>query len=74
MEERTITDRSVWVFDLTTRKWVRWKFANLKSGDIFKITDGDERYTNWETGDSVWIAEGEPYQNEDGVLTIKTLY
>ena len=74
MEERTIVGRSVWVFDLAHRVWVRVKFSSLKSGDIFKIMDGEDRYTNWETGDSVWVAEGDPYINKDGVLAIKTIY
>jgi hypothetical protein len=67
-------DRTIRVFLRNSGNWSKCEFEDLKDGDIFKIYDGEERYSNPETGDNVWIAVGEPYRNEDGIWTIKTLY
>ena len=67
-------DRMIWIFRKDSRRWHESKFEDLKDGDIFRIDDGGERYFNPETGDNIWIAVGEPYTNDDGIWTVKTLY
>lgn len=68
------TNRIVEIFSCENKEWEKKDFIDLKSGDIFRISDGNERYVNSNTGDNIWIATGEPYENHDGVLTVETLY
>lgn len=69
MEERTIEK-----FEKETGCWESISFDKLVDGDIFRIFDGDKRYVNIGDGNNVWIAEGTPYINADGVLSIQTIY
>lgn len=67
-------ERTVWVFAEEVDKWIEISFKALKHGNIFRIDDGETRYSNPDTGDNIWIAVGKPYKNDDGIWTIKTLY
>ena len=72
MDEKTITERTVWVFDFQLGKWVKTQFSELEPGNIFKMIDGKDRYIDYNTGDSIWIADDYPAIDPDGTLSIKT--
>ena len=66
--------RIVEIFDEQTKLWREVEFSQLCEGDIFRIFDDDGRYINQVDGNNVCIAMGSPYINNDGILTVKTLY
>lgn len=41
--------------------WAPKDFTDLHKGDVFKIYDGETRYTDLKTGDNVWMASSEPF-------------
>ena len=57
--------RKIFVLDKSAVKngthWVEKDFNELHKGDLFKIYDGDTRYTDLNTGDNVWMASSEPF-------------
>lgn len=65
--------RVIEVFDRDINNWIVTPFENLKVADVFRIFDNGERLID-ENKNSVWIADSLPYHNEDGILTILTLY
>jgi len=60
--------RRIFVLDRSAVKdrthWTPKDFTDLHKGDVFKIYDGETRYTDLNTGDNVWMASSEPFQSE----------
>ncbi len=54
------------------KEWVETNIEDMKDGDIFKIFDNGELYTNPKNNQSEWIAKGEWFTNENGIKTINT--
>jgi len=67
-------DRIIERFNIITGNWDVINFADLVDKDIFRIFDLGIRYINKNDGNNVWISKGEPYINNDGILTIQTIY
>jgi len=66
--------RTIQRFNIETSSWEDVSFENLVDKDIFRIFDLNERYVNQNDGNNVWIAIGNPYLNDDGIYSIKTVY
>jgi len=59
--------------DIETKEYKPIDFNDLKKNDIFIFFHDGIRYADTNTGDNVWIADGTPYLNEDGIQEIQTV-
>lgn len=69
MEKATLAlqkERKIVVFNPVSKIWVLTDFEKMQDGDIFKIIQDGVRYTDPVTGDNIWVANGEPYQDTHG--------
>ncbi len=52
-------------------KWVEIQFKELKKGDRFRMLDPDTKdLFISDKNNTEFIASSEPYENEDGILTV----
>jgi len=57
-------------YNRIVKMWFKVDLKDLREGNIFRIYDNEKRYINRLNGSSVWIATGDPYQNDTGIWTI----
>ena len=65
--------RRIEVFDKRFKKWMDVPMETIGDGDIFRIFDGDRRHIDG-LGNNVWVATGDSYMNENGVIIVDTVY
>jgi hypothetical protein len=59
-------------------EWKEILFKDLKRGDLFRMFDGNVQHEFVGTdsafiGTKEWIVDSEPYENDDGVLTVNCI-
>lgn len=54
--------------------WEQRTFSDIKDGDIFRLYEHGETQLVSYNGVSEFEAVGEPFKNDNGILTIKTTW
>lgn len=56
---------------LYKEEWYRIPFDHVKSGDVFRLIESTGEFVVDENGKTEFIATSDPYQNEEGIWTVK---